>query len=857
MTMKTSALRAARLLAVAAIPLITTTSVGPATAATDASVQEAFDEAQQALAGLPAGALGRFQRASLRRKLDRAETLYGRGAVCRAVGVLGNYLRQTQALREGTHVRTAESLHNLGRLVVDLILPAAPPPCGQADAGAEPQVQVVASDNRHLTADVVFGRARLSSILRGEDLWTRVSLPGVESQFGQTGLPAVPFFSTLVAVPQGAEVKVQAVPTLAESVRLNLYPVQDPAAMADHGPDEYFGEDPPPDEVYADKPFKKDDGAYAADAAFPAELCTAEEVGQYRDLRIARLRCAAARYNPVSDQLDLFQAFRIEVTFAGGEGTFLTERARSPFEPLLPAKDATLNRDAVDQYVALAPTDFGCLGEELVILTSAALKPSADALALYRDNHGVPTSVFVVNDGAGPGPDTPTAIRNLVIARYNNCKVRPSYVLLFGDAEHVPTWYWPNPVHPEDVIASDYPYALYPQHLLDFGLDFAVGRLPVDQAHAALAVSNIVAYEQNPPAQPLFYDRAGIASQFQCCQYDPLIFEDVPQPPKGTDQRAFIQVVEDVRNRLILNGYTADRIYTETIDGGYFGDPTPKRYANQAFLPFALQAPFPWSGDTAGITAAWNAGRFAMIHLDHGWPGGWAHPGFGPAATSNLANGNLLPVVLSYNCSSGYFDDETDGAPNEPIADPTPNGHLSFTERLFRNPAGGAIGVISATRTTFATGNIMIRGALDAAIPTLDPAWGPSAAHRRLGDMLNHARNYMWSHSSASGTDLLRHNLLYNLFGDPTLKMWTDQPAMLPNDFQADASASAILVLYGVEGATITALQGSEEGTVPVGRGVVRDGVAVLPYFHPPDPTMPIELSASAENAVSVALTSR
>jgi hypothetical protein len=149
----------------------------------------------------------------------------------------------------------------------------------------------------------------------------------------------------------------------------------------------------------------------------------------------------------------------------------------------------------------------------------------------------------------------------------------------------------------------------------------------------------------------------------------------------------------------------------------------------------------------------------------------------------------------------------------------------------------------------------MIRGALDSAIPTLDPAFGPTSAHRRLGDMLNYARTYMWAHSSASFVDLLRHNLLYNLFGDPTLKMWTQQPAHLPNDFVVDGTANGLVVGYGVEGATITALQITARGTVPVGRGTVHDGVALLPYFEQPEPGAPIELSASAENAVGVTLT--
>lgn len=831
--------------------LISLLVAGPAAAAPDPTVVAAFDDAKRAIGGLPDTALDRGQRTSLIRKLDNAEAGYVRGRACPAVNILDAYLHETQALRKGNRTAIAEYSYNLGRAIRHLILgQVVAAPCADPGVGTAPQITIAESDNGHLKAAVVFGRPILATVQAGGETWTRLSMPGLEARFGDPGVPAVPFFTTLVAIPNGATVSVTGRPTIAELLHLNLYPVQPPAAMGEPTPDDFF-DAPPPPSVFADKPFTKDASAYVVDAAYPSDICTAEPLGQFRDLRVARVKCAAARYNPVSDTLTVFGGVHFDVTFSGGDGTFVTQRSLSPFEPISDVlRKGVLNRDVVNKYLRLDARAFTCFGEELLILTPATMLSSAEALAEWKRDKGIVTSVFQVNDGADPGPDSAAAIRELVRNRYDSCTIRPSYVLLFGDAEYVPTWYVTNPVHPDQVIASDFPYGKRPDGLLEF----AVGRLPVDPASADLIVAKIIGYEQNPPGKASFYEKAAIASQFQCCRYDPMIFDDVPAPPAGTDQRAFIQVVEDVRDRLLAEGYDVDRIYKKTLDPLYTeADKTPRFYADGTPLPDELKTPFPWSGSPTDIISAFNDGRFLMVHLDHGYPGGWVNPSFNAPGT--LTNGELLPVVLSFNCSTGYFDDETDGPPNEPLdKDPTPMGNLSFTEQILRNPNGGAIGVISATRTTFATGNIMILGALDSAMPDLDPTFGADTPHRRLGEMLTAARVYMASLSSASIPDIIRHFLLYNLFGDPTLAMWTAKPVTLPLASRVEVTDSALEVHYGVEGATITALQQTERGRLPIGRGVVRDGVAILPYIARPDPGGPIELSASAENAVSVKL---
>ena len=131
-------------------------------------------------------------------------------------------------------------------------------------------------------------------------------------------------------------------------------------------------------------------------------------------------------------------------------------------------------------------------------------------------------------------------------------------------------------------------------------------------------------------------DRATIAAQFQDDDND------------GQENRTFIQFAETVRNGLVARGVAVDRIYDDCPTAN------PLKFNDGTDLPAALQKPtFAWDGDGADVTAAWNEGRFLMIHRDHGWSDGWGHPGFTTTDVQALQrNGNLLPVVMSINCSS-------------------------------------------------------------------------------------------------------------------------------------------------------------------------------------------------------------
>ncbi len=191
---------------------------------------------------------------------------------------------------------------------------------------------------------------------------------------------------------------------------------------------------------------------------------------------------------------------------------------------------------------------------------------------------------------------------------------------------------------------------------------------------------------------------------------------------------------------------------------------------------------FDWSGDTTDIINAYNDGRFLMIHRDHGWPGGWLHPGFSTSNLSSLHNGDLVPVVYSINCASGLFDNETSGT----LTGTSVSGRY-FAESLLQNANGGAVGVIGDTRNYNTwSNNAFLRGLIDATWPNHDPSFGATQSITRLGDILNIAKTYtVMQIGAASSTPEveLQYGLdtinLYHVYGDPTLEMWTHNPHFL------------------------------------------------------------------------------
>ena len=603
----------------------------------DPVVVAAFDELIAHLGGIPPRVLDATARQHLLVTLNTSRKQYLDGDVCAAHAVMNEFLKATQAYRASGRIAVSEDLYNRGRQVRDSVFDVfirdpklARPDCFDGRLRQPPSVTLDASDNTHVQATVTLGAPRLSTATAGGATWTEVTIPGLQPRIGQPGMPSMPSWQTLIAIPRGSTpVLVQGAVGVPESIDVNLYPFQ--WEPSDHARAAQV--DSSPNQTFMDKPFVKNARVYATDGFTPAAPCAVRLLGPMRDLQIAQVQCVAGQYNPVTDELRLFDSIQFEVQFKGGSGTFITSQSLSPFEKASAAAVQTvLNRDAVGRYVEnIATAPLQCAGEELLILTYPFDRFEANALAEWKRAKGIATTV--IDAGIGTPYDTGNKIKQLLRNRYVNCVTRLSYVLLIGDSEVLPPARtdYNTTNEPDHTTGSDWGYAT-----LGFPEWFpflAVGRLPVDSHDDAdRIVKKTIRYESTPPLVNFasggpFYTTATIASYFQCCRRD-----DLFSSYTGRDLRSFIETSETVRNTLLAAGHSVQRIYntnTEFAESAVL-DHTPRRYYDGDALPSDLSpsSGFPWNGSTPDIVDAFNGGRFLIVHRDHGNQFKWWNPPF-------------------------------------------------------------------------------------------------------------------------------------------------------------------------------------------------------------------------------------
>jgi len=602
---------------------------------------------------------------------------------------------------------------------------------------------------------------------------------GVDSR-GAPEMPATGFTLALpVELPNGllATVSPEGTP---RQVLARLYPVQ------------------PPETAQADNRelprFEFDEAIYNRGAREPGQNLgrTALFKG---DANIETLRFSPYGYDPERRLVSWYDSYIVTVRHSGGncfriDNLLNTQLARNfdgidqHIEKLpLPGLRFAVNQLQLQRVCAPLSVPPLLGGARFIIITHPNMQAAANTLKAHKDSLGIQTQVVSTRTISGGISATASAtqIRNWLANHWNTSIVRPKWVLLMGDAEFVPTRY--DQVNTWDTArnAGDIWYGQFqPGATATTVPPFGIGRFPVDTlAQANTMVSKVIAFENFPPPDALFgqdfYSRLTFASYFE--------------GSGATDQRWFAETSEIVRNHAMAQGYAVQRIYAASNASN------PTFWRGGGAVPMALRKPtFAWDGDSADVVNAVNAGTALLFHRGHGWWSGWGDPNFSTASQAAISvTGNRYPVVFSVNCASGIFDNETvDLAGNIVGGGYGPAVGTTFWAENFLRKADGALAVIGDTRSSSTVdNNHLTMGLFDAIFPGLAPGFGANTPVRRLGDVLNHARSFISAVDAGTTANLhpfdsggtrpavsgLRQELnIYNLLGDPTLKLRTTAP---------------------------------------------------------------------------------
>ena len=625
--------------------------------------------------------------------------------------------------------------------------------------------------------------------------------------FASPGEPDLPAASFLLAAGEG-RVNIE----LSDVVVTSIEDFRPPPA-GEPLPDVHGWEASPPSE---------NSDIYNGESPFPQNRARSGDFIIMRGASGYRIRIFPARYFPGINRLEIANEFT--VTINHNPPPAIPERLLTPnFQNFY--RKVFLNSDILNISSNLRRPSSPD-GAEMLIITEPAMAEPAESLAAWKKRSGIDAEVKLTTETG----TSSSAIQSYIQNAYDTWTPAPEFLLIIGDTENVPTTYTPDdhPYHGSPT-GTDLYYATTDGS--DYYPDLFYGRIPVQSAAQAMNfIDKTLGYERvEHDLGSNFYSDAS------CCAF----FQDDDR--NGYADRRFTLTSEEIRDYLMGEGYDVERIYV--TDGAV----TPTNWNNGTFsdgspIPSELlrSSGFAWDGGTDEIRSAINEGRFLVVHRDHGYRGGWGEPAFSKSHVNMLSNGFKLPVVMSYNCLSGYFDNETDAT-----GDGTSGADESFCETFIRKYPGGAVGVIGATRVSYSGYNdYLAEGFIDGIWDGFDPTDSPAVpADFRAGPALNWGKIYMEREWDAWDLEFE----LFHWFGDPSLRIFTSEPETIHADIPEALSVgvSGCDITCDRDGALVTLTLGGEI----IARNIVSAGSCHLD-FAPLDSPDTIFVTITDHNAV-------
>jgi len=377
---------------------------------------------------------------------------------------------------------------------------------------------------------------------------------------------------------------------------------------------------------------------------------------------------------------------------------------------------------------------------DYIIITHPNFLDAANRLADWRRSEkggGHSTKVVDVTDiydEFNYGMVNPQAIKDfLSFAYFNWQKPKVANVVIFGDGTYdflgVDKEIYDEAPELTGFIPPHYMYTAYGQTANDHWFttvsgvdalaDFFIGRIAVEKIEEANAVvDKLIHYESKPVNGPWRRRIISVA--------------DDEATNAGDD--VFKKSLEEISQNNTLLGYSTTKIFLEDIINKLEEDPD------------AFDEHIPGQVAKNMIIEELSKGALLIQYSGHGSPNVWAHEIiFDNYAIKKLDNTDKLPFVIVLSCYNGYFD-----RPGEP----------SMAETFLRLPNAGSIGMFSATRLTFGTGNEALNKILFDEIFRRDM--------RTLGEICFSAKVETMVKEGISQLEMMQD---YTLFGDPATQL--------------------------------------------------------------------------------------
>jgi hypothetical protein len=468
-------------------------------------------------------------------------------------------------------------------------------PFNSTSGPSEPNLALRNASPTEIELQATLPGVYVDSITVGGATYTRLSAAGYGFPTAY-GLPELPVLRREVEIPFDAQVSVEIISSQYKDSSLTglglspIYPMQAPIPKVEGAEDNQI--------------FTIDAKYYANGSLYPSGVVSVGEPYVIRGHRILPVEVWPVAYAPSQGSLRLYSqvTFRLNLTGSDMLNTnSLAERYASPvFDPSLSQRVINFNQGH----------PVGVNGQIGYLIISA--DAYADALApliALRENRGF--DVTLTRLSQIPNGNTTAGIKAYIQTAYDTWPLAPSYVLLVGDTDTLPTW-----TGPVIGTSTDLYYATM-NGSGDWHPDIGRGRFPVRS----------VAQTTYMVDKYLFY--AGLTGQ------EPWL--KTASFPATCDR---YQVAEGTHN-YVIDSFTAPGGWTGTFPVN------PNPGGDQLYCIT--------NGAThQDLINQFNLGRWAIIYSGHGSYDGW-EMSYTPNDIRNMPANSMYPFVASHACLTGDF----------------------------------------------------------------------------------------------------------------------------------------------------------------------------------------------------------
>jgi hypothetical protein len=349
------------------------------------------------------------------------------------------------------------------------------------------KAECVKSDMTSLQASFSFSTIEAQDVesQRGTFSWLSMANTVIG---GNEGDPQIPVVNQLIAVPFGANPRIEITSYSTTDYRLDelgihtLVPRQ-PSLRKDQRPE--------------DVPFIMNEAAYRTRGFRGEPMAVVNVVGTMRGVQLGKMTIEPVSYDPVNNTIRVFNDIEVTVHFDGADVRATEDMLVNTYSPYFNGiYDMLFNgrsiRSAYDDHPDLYTTPV----KMLVVTTSTYVNSTAFQNWLtWKKQKGIDVDVQTVANGA-----TAATIKNLIYSRYN--ANHPSFLVIVGD-ETVVTYYslWDYNSNYGNA-ATDLEYASVDG---DVYHDMFISRMPVSSTtELDNLVNKILTYEKYTMADPSY-----------------------------------------------------------------------------------------------------------------------------------------------------------------------------------------------------------------------------------------------------------------------------------------------------------------------------------------------------------------